>query len=211
MSITGHHMGRRLGKKRSKVSLAGPALRMVYSDPVEREIPDGHRQAALVPVDVPDPYRADATITSYRNANGDPLERLKQRGDINEAQYKAGKAYERDLELAEIGTVRAIDPTKEAVDGGRMSESLSDPQRRALERLKEAGQSMGLFAESVVRGVLTANVSPAQLAVNRGFTTRREQLHYGWIFRLALEYLARVYGTAVLSSVARRKVPAWTA
>jgi hypothetical protein len=205
-------MGRRLGKKRGRVTLAGgPALLVVYRDVIEQERPDAHLQASLVPVDVPDPYKAGATIPVFRNAGGDPLERLRQRGDINEAQYRAGKLYERDLELAEIGTVKAIDPTKEAVDGGRLPESLSEPQRRALARLKDAGQSMGLFAESVVRGVLASNVSPSQLAIARGFTTRREQLHYGWIFRLALEYLARVYGTAVLTSAARRKVPSWTA
>jgi uncharacterized protein (DUF2342 family) len=98
------------------------------------------------------------------------------------------------LELAEIGNVKAIDPTKEAVDGGQLPESLSEPQRRAMARLTEAARIMGQFAESVVRGVLRSNVTPSQLAIARGFATRREQLQYGWIFRRALEELAMMYG-----------------
>lgn len=165
----------------------------------DRRASEAHRQASLVPVEVPDPYEAGASIVAFKNAKADPLERLKQQSDIDEAQYQAGKAYERDLELAEVGNVRAIDPTKEAVDGGRMPELVTDSQRRALVRLREAGRVMGLFAESVVRGVLERNVSPAQLAIARGFSTRREQLHYGWIFRRALEELTQVYGTATES------------
>jgi hypothetical protein len=165
--------------------------------PVERKATEAHRQASLVPVEVPDPYEAGATVIAFKNEKSDPLERLKQQQDIDEAQYQAGKAYERDLELAEIGNVRAIDPTKEAVDGGQMPEPLSETHRKALVRLREAGRVMGLFAESIVRGVLQRNVSPAQLAVARGFSTRREQLHYGWIFRRALEELTVVYGTAM--------------
>jgi hypothetical protein len=166
--------------------------------PVDRRAAEAHRQASLVPVEVPDPYEAGASIVAFKNAKADPLERLRQQSDIDEAQYQAGKAYERDLELAEIGGVRAIDPTKEAVDGGQLPEALSEPQRRALMRLRQAGAVMGLFAESVVRGVLQRNVSPAQLAVARGFSTRREQLHYGWVFRRALEELTGVYGTAMV-------------
>jgi hypothetical protein len=165
--------------------------------PAERKATEAHRQASLVPVEVPDPYEAGATVIAFKNEKSDPLERLKQQQDIDEAQYQAGKAYERDLELAEIGNVRAIDPTKEAVDGGQMPEPLSETHRKALVRLREAGRVMGLFAESIVRGVLQRNVSPAQLAVARGFSTRREQLHYGWIFRRALEELTVVYGTAM--------------
>lgn len=151
-------------------------------------------------VDDPYPLRPGDALLMFKNVRNDPLERLKQRGDINDAQFRAGKAYERDLELAEIGSVKAIDPTKEAVDGGCLAEPLSDLQRRALERLRQAGQDLGLFAESVVRGCLASNATPAQLAVQLGFTTKREQLHYGWAFRLALEYLARLYGTATVST-----------
>jgi hypothetical protein len=189
-------MGRKLGKRRRKVSLAEAPLISDRRGPVDRRAEHAHRQATLVPVEVPDPYEPGATVIAFKNAKGDPLERLRQQSDIDEAQYQAGKAYERDMELAEIGNVKAVDPTKEAVDGGRLPEAVTEPQRKAMERLREAARVMGLFAESVVRGVLERNVSPAQLAIARGFSTRREQLHYGWIFRRALEELTLVYQTA---------------
>lgn len=195
-------MGRKLGRKRRRVTLAEAPLTTDRAGPVDRRAAVAHRQASLVPVEVPDPYEPGATIIAFKDEKADPLERLRQQKDIDQAQYQAGKAYERDLELAEVGNVRAIDPTKEAVDGGRLPEPVTDSQRKALVRLREAGLVMGLFAESVVRGVLQRNLSPAQLAIARGFSTRREQLHYGWVFRRALEELTGVYGTAT-QSVAR--------
>ena len=191
-------MGRRLGRKRSKVTLAEAPLITDRSGPVDRRADHAHRQATLVPVEVPDPYEAGATVIAFKNAKADPLQRLKDQADIDEAQYQAGKAYERDLELAEVGNVKAIDPTKEAVDGGKMPEPVSEAKRRADMRLNEASRIMGLFAESVVRGVLRLNVTPAQLAIARNHTTRREQLQYGWVFRRALEELAVFYGLAML-------------
>jgi hypothetical protein len=189
-------MGRRLGKRRGRVTLADAPLSTDRAGPVDRRAEHAHRQATLVPVEVPDPYEPGASVIAFKNAKADPLQRLKDQADIDEAQYQAGKAYERDLELAEVGNVRAIDPTKEAVDGGRLPEPLSEAKRRADKRLNEASRIMGLFAESVVRGVLRLNVTPAQLAVARNHTTRREQLQYGWVFRRALEELAMFYGFA---------------
>lgn len=186
-------MGRRLGKKRRRVSVAEMPM-VTDRGPVDRRATESHRQASLVPVEVPDPYEPGATIIAFKDAKADPLQRLKDQQDIDEAQYQAGKAYERDLELAEVGNVKAIDPTREAVDGGRLPEPVSETKRKADMRLNEAGRLMGQFAECVVRGVLRSNVTPAQLAVARGFATRREQLQYGWVFRRALEELAMFYG-----------------
>lgn len=189
-------MSRRLGAKRRKVTLAEAPLTTDRSGPVDRRAAVFHMQARLVAVEVDDPYERGAKIIAFKNEKADPLERLRQQKDIDEAQYQAGKAYERDLELAEIGNVKAIDPTKEAVDGGRLPESLSEAQRKALVRLNESSRIMGMFGENVVRGVLQSNVTPAQLAIARGFATRREQLQYGWVFRRALEELAVFYGYA---------------
>lgn len=196
-------MGRRLGRKRRKVTLAEAPLVTDRKGPVDRRATDLHRQAQVIAVEVDDPYRLEPgeKIVAFKSLRDDPLERLKAKGDIEPAQYEAAKAYERDLELAEIGGVRAIDPTKEAVDGGKFVEPLTDSQRKATKRLSDAGALMGMFAESIVRGVLARNVSPAQLAIFRGFNTKREQLHYGWIFRRALDELAVFYGFAMRGRV----------
>jgi len=190
-------MGRKLGRKRRRVTLAEMPMVTDRAGPADRRAATSHRQASLVPVEVPDPYEPGAMIIAFKDEKADPLERLRQQHDIDQAQYQAGKAYERDLELAEVGNVRAIDPTKEAVDGGRLPELLSETKAKADKRLSEAGRIMGMFAESVVRGVLRSNVSPSELAIARNHTTRREQLQYGWVFRRALEELAVFYGYAM--------------
>jgi hypothetical protein len=166
--------------------------------PVERKATDLLRNAQVVAVEVDDPYALEPgdKVLAFRSLRDDPIERLFVRGMIDAAQRDAGAAYRRDLELAEFGGARAIDPTKEAVDGGRFVEPFTDLQRKATARLIEAGRVLGLFAESILRAVVSGNLFPGQVAVARGFTTKRDQSHYRWIFRKALEQLSEVYGTA---------------
>lgn len=178
-------MGRRLGKKRRRVSVA--------------EMPMASDAPLLVVVQVDDPYaleRGDKR-EAVRSLRDDPIERLYHRRQIDEAQREAGIAYRRDLELAEFGGARAIDPTREAVDGGGMiQDGLTDRQRKATTRLIGAGRAMGLLQESIVRAVVQGNLFPGQVAVARGFTARRVQENYAWLFRQALDALAVFYRVA---------------
>lgn len=166
-------------------------------EPADRRAQDLLRNAQVVAVEIDDPYgeRGDK-IVAFRSLRDDPLARLHCRKMIDEAQYSAGKDYRRDLELAEIGNVRAIDPAKEFVDGGKLAEPLSETQRKASARLIEAGRMMGLFQESIVRAVFRDNLFPGQVAVYRGFRSQRDQDHYARLFREALEVLASFYGYA---------------
>ncbi len=191
-------MGRRLGKRRGRVTLAEAPLITDRPGPVDRRAGELLRNAQVVAVEVDDPYALEPgdKVIAFRSLRDDPIERLFVRGQIDLAQRDAGAAYRRDLELAEFGGARAIDPTKEAVDGGRFVEPFTDLQRKATARLIKAGVVLGLFAESIVRTVVSSNLFPGQVAVARGFTTKRDQAHYRWIFRKALEQLADVYGTA---------------
>lgn len=173
-------MGRRLGRKRSKVTLAeAPPL--------------------VVLVEVDNPYRLEPgeKTPALRSLRDDPIERLFMRRQIDEAQRDAGNAYRRDLELAEFGGARAIDPTKEAVDGGGLlPEPFSEARSAATMRLVKAGQKMGLLQESIVRAVIEGNLFPGQVAIARGFTAKRVQDHYAWMFRQALDVLAVFYRLA---------------
>ena len=190
-------MGRKLGRKRRKVTLAEAPLTTDRRGPVDRRAAELPRQAKLVAVEVDDPYEAGATIIAFKNEKSDPLERLKVQGDIDEAQYQAGKAYERDLEMVEVGNVKAIDPSKEAVDGGRFGDSVTEGYGKAHRRLEEAGVILGQFKEALVRGVLIGNVSPRQMAIANGYKAERELWYYGRQFRNALEELAQMYGYVV--------------
>lgn len=187
-------MVRRSGRKRRRaVSLAESEVAVH-----DRKATDLLRNAQVVAVEVDNPYALEPgeKIVAFRSLRDDPLERLHSRGQIDDAQRDAGKAYRKDLELAEIGGARAIDPTKEAVDGGRLPEMYSAARSKATGRLKAAGAVMGLFAESIVRAVLEDNLFPGQVAAQRGFTSDLERRHYAWIVRKALEQLAVFYGTS---------------
>jgi hypothetical protein len=192
-------MGRRLGKKRGRVSVATIPFRAERS-PADRRATDLLIKAQVVAVEVEDPYALEPgdKIVAFRSLRDDPLARLHCRQMIDDAQYSAGKDYRRDLEMIEIGGARAIDPTKEAVDGGRHVERDSDAYGKAHKRLAEASKVMGLFHESVVRAVLAGNLFPAQVAVLWGYTSDRDQDYYARSFRTGLELLAGFYGYAPL-------------
>ena len=172
---------------------------MVHDRRAPMMVPDLLPGAQVVVVEVDNPYGLDrgAKSPAFRPLRDDPIERLFMRRQIDEAQRDAGVAYRRDLELAEFGGARAIDPTKEAVDGGGIiPEPFSERRSEATQRLVKAGQRMGLLQESIVRAVIAGNLFPGQVAIRRGFTSRREQESYAWLFRQALDALAVFYKLA---------------
>ncbi len=81
----------------------------------------------------------DARIRVTRNVRGDPLGALWARRQIDEHQFIAGRHWQHLLEEAGTAGVRALDTTKERVDGGALSfEGLTDRQRRAARELRRA-------------------------------------------------------------------------
>lgn len=202
-------MSRKLGKRRRKVTLAEAPLMSDRRGPVDRRAGDLLRNAQVVAVEIDDPYALEPgeKVIAFRSLRDDPIERLHCRGMIDDAQRDAGKAYRDDLQLAEIGGARAIDPGKEAVDGGVPPEMYSEARSKATGRLLKAGVVLGLFAESIVRAVIEGNLFPGQVAEKRGFTAQRERDHYAWIFRKALEQLAVFYGQSNKVSYRRMDDP----
>lgn len=121
------------------------------------------RRAMDVPINsvvalavVDDPYGVPGEkIEVTRSIRDDMLGFLFSRKDIDEAQMAAGRRYQRYAERAQIGNVRAIDPTREAVDGGFIPESsLTDAQIAATRELTEAARVLGRRAETIIRRVI---------------------------------------------------------
>src|SRR5262249_51218620 len=112
---------RRQGIPATKRGRPNPA----YAEAVvhDRRSADTLATGQYAAIDVDDPYgqRGDK-VTVLRQTRGDPLGRLHAHHQIDDAQYHAGRAYQGDRERADRGA-RAIDPTKEAVDGGRLPEA----------------------------------------------------------------------------------------
>lgn len=154
--------------------------------------------ADVAAIEVDDPLALDAgdKIVVYRQLRNDPLARLHSHHQIDEAQYMAGRAYQRDWETAERGA-RAIDPTKEAVDGGMLAEPLSDKQGNARKRLVEIERALGRTMHRVAHAVLVDGLSMEVMALqlfNRHGEVSRK--YYGTMFRDALNILAVEYRLA---------------
>lgn len=147
----------------------------------------------VAPVEVDDPYEKGAKIVVIRSLRDDPLARLHARDQIDQAQYEAGKQYRMDWERAERGP-RAIDPSKEFVDGGCPPEPITDTQRKAVATLARMSPVLGLQTEHVLRRVLCGNLFPGQVAAELGYPTPKDAEHMAWLFRIGLETLAREYG-----------------
>ena len=172
------------------------AARAAHEQTHDRRAKDLTRLADVAAIDVQDPYDREAKITVLRQLRNDPLARLHSHHQIDEAQYLAGRHFQRDWERAERGA-RAIDPTREAVDGGRMPEPLTDSQAKSRKRLVylESDRALGMVLYRIVYLVLVDGLTMEQIAFHgfnrRGQTAERE---YGKKFRDALDVLAVEYG-----------------
>lgn len=154
------------------------------------------RRLDFLPTTVDDPENGEK-ITVLRSLRIDPLAALHARRQIDEAEYYAGRHWQRAYELAELGGSRAIDPTREAVDGGKYPEPLSDIQARAFNELATASKALGMEGESIVKDVLARGMPILHVAAARGLTTERELLYIGKRFRECLNTLAVTFGYAM--------------
>ncbi len=186
---------------KSKRRKKQPALHGVKGISVsvhDRRATDFARHGEIAEVDVDDPFatKPGEKIRVLRQMRNDPLARLHSHRQIDEAQYSAGRAFQHDWEVAERGA-RAIDPTRERVDGGRLPEPLSDAQGRARKRLIEIERVLGRTMHRVTHAVLVDGMSMETMA-QRLFNREGEVVvkYYGRLFRDALDVLAGEYGLA---------------
>ena len=105
-------------------------------------------------VQVIDPNEQDTKTvrTKIVHLRDDPiglLHKRRQLGDVEEARLRlaAAREWQRDYEAAEQGGSKAMDPTKEVVDGGGAHLSLgnTDARLQAMERLGRIRKQIGLL------------------------------------------------------------------
>lgn len=150
---------------------------------------------------VDDPYSDHGEkIQVIRSVRDDPLAGMHARGQIDDAQLAAGRLWQRHHEMSEIGPIQAVDPGKEAVDGGRMREPITDRQREAFRALVEARGTLTAAEWSLVSDVLGKRVGIRQAAEARGQFTNYGWKEIGKQFRDCLERLAVLWGFAAKSS-----------
>src|ERR1700738_3733050 len=88
-------------------------------------------EVAKVEVEVPLALDPGDKIGGLRSIRNDPLGRLHSHRQIDEPQYQGGRAFQNDWEKAERGP-RAVDTTREYVDGGERREPITEGQRQAV-------------------------------------------------------------------------------
>ena len=144
-------------------------------------------------VEIADPYGAPGEkIIAVRSTRDDPLAGMLSRKYITTPQYEAGRRWQNLHEQSTIGAVKAIDPMKEAVDGGKLPDMLSDTQIRAFRELRFAYAA--ITDVRLVYEILAERITITEAAARRNMTTRWRIKRLGKRFRDELESLARHWG-----------------
>ncbi|OKO85956.1 hypothetical protein [Bradyrhizobium sp. AS23.2] len=153
--------------------------------------------AEMVEVEVDNPLALDPgeKIVAIRSIRSDPLGRLHSHHQIDEAQYRGGRAYQNDWERAERGP-QAMDPTREYVDGARTREPVTESQRQAVLRLNRVERELGTDGAALVHDVLVLGLTMDQIGQRRAVRTQRWNDYFARRFRECLDRLALIYGFA---------------
>lgn len=165
----------------------------------DRQAQDLLINAQVVAVEVEDPMALHFgdTIVVLRSTRNDPLADMRSRNQIEQSDYMAGRYWQNAHENSQIGSIRAIDPSKEAVDGGRAPEMLTDRQRKGASDVDAARVALAPFGNALIQDVLSEGLSIRRAAMKRGMTSGRAQMALGAKFRECLATLAVLFGLAM--------------
>jgi hypothetical protein len=152
-------------------------------------------QVAAVEVDDPLALEPGEKIVVLRSIRNDPLGRLQSHRQIDEAQYRSGRAFQNDWEKAERGP-RAVDPTREYVDGGERREPITESQRKAVLQLNRIERELGADGSALVHEVLILGMTTEQIGQRRGLHAQRWKDYFARRFCECLDRLALIYGFA---------------
>lgn len=160
------------------------------------------RLASVIPgtpvakVVVDDPYAEipGERVLVYRHLRNDPVAAMHVAGQIKDAELMAARRWQRTYERAEIGGARAIDPTKERVDGGQAYDSLSPQRMAATAELAQVRAELGSEGDGIVRDILGLELTIAAAAQKRGWDGEPRRKYLGQRFRECLHTLCVFYG-----------------
>ena len=175
-------------------------LAQIY-DRRSREVPF-NAEVAEVEIDNPLALDPGEKIMAIRSIRSDPLGRLHSHHQIDEAQYRGGRAFQNDWERAERGP-QAVDPTREYVDGARTREPVTDSQRQAVLRLNRIERELGTDGAALVHDVLVLGLTMDQIGARRAVRTQRWNDYFSRRFRECLDRLALIYGFATETGTQR--------
>src|SRR6201996_3008781 len=134
-------------------------------------------------------------IVPLRSLRNDPLGRLHSRRQIDEAQYRGGRAFQNEGEKAERGP-QAVDPSRDYVDSGQFREPITESQRKAVLRLNRIERELGADGSALVHEVLILGMTMEQVVERRGLGGQRWLDYFARRFRECLDRLALALGFA---------------
>lgn len=142
---------------------------------------------------VEDPYRPGRYSPAMRTTRDDPVAGLYARRAIDTAQLSAARIWQGHWETAHGCVVKAIDPTREPVDGhGAMHDAFSDRQREAVLELRAVTIILGWEGDRIVRLVLADRLTILELSSR----IHRPAKYSGLRFRECLETMAKRWSLA---------------
>ena len=171
--------------------------------------------ADTAPMMVPDPgedarYRRIAAsrhkdgVTSFREPlvqatralRDDPLGQMHARRQIGEAQYRAGREWQRVHEQAGVGRLRSSGDIREPVDGGQIAnDGITDMQLAAMKKLAAWERRLGTAGNRIVVAVLAHKRSIRDVADTSGLMPGKAATTFmGHRFRECLSTLAKAMG-----------------
>ncbi|MBR0694790.1 hypothetical protein [Bradyrhizobium lablabi] len=163
-------------------------------------------EVARVEVDDPLALEPGEKIVALRSIRNDPLGRLHAHRQIDDAQHRGGRAFQSDWEKAERGP-RAVDTTREYVDGGQRREPITDSQRQAILRLNRVEHELGADGTTLVHEVLILGMTMEQIGERRGLRTQRWRDYFARRLRECLDRLAVMYGFASAHPIPVKGLP----
>ena len=184
------------GRKPYEPHLNGPQVSQERTRVHDRRAKQISRGQAghIVEVEVDDPYDATARISAVRSVRDDPLADHLARGHIDQAQYEAGRAFQRWFAVAERGP-RALGWT-EAVDGGLPAETLTDEQLKAGKWLAKCYGALGRDGSVLMHEMLVDAKTTRQIAAARGMIGEDWNRYFSRRLFECLDTLAIVFGLA---------------
>lgn len=157
---------------------------------------------------VDDPYEKGAKLRVIRNVREHPVSHLHARGVLSESQRIAGEAFRSNYERAVLGASRAIDYTKERVDGGLPAEPLTESAQRATQWLNDVARhsGCGMRGYAILTHVCGEGMgmeATARLLRGSGCPGGRQGI--GWVQALLVDSLERLIQHLGMEAVGRSK------
>jgi hypothetical protein len=164
--------------------------------PHDRRSTDLLHNARVGTVVVEDPFEAGAKITVFRSLRDDPLAAMHTAGQLDDAQFLAGRRWQEIKRICQVGDEQAIDPAKEAVDGGRGPGGITDQQIDAFKDQSKALRALGIEGGYLIQLFLDKGLTLTLIAEQWGWFKERDRDFLGRRLRECLDTLAVVFGYA---------------